>query len=132
MLGVGEGGKWREKPTDLIRRAALDGFESHLAFLFGPWLADPHHAAANGVQLIVARDDLDDLSALEPETSPEPKPLRRTVDDEAGNSLRVGAEVDNDAGSLLYDDPLGAATFVRREGGHGFVLDADSPQCQPY
>jgi hypothetical protein len=108
-----------------IRQAALDGFEPHLAFLLRSWFADPYDAAPNGIQLIVVGDDLDDLSALQPETSPEPEPLGRTVHDQAGNPSWVGSEVDHHAGSLFRDNTLRAATFVRREGVHGFTFDAE-------
>ena len=113
-----------------VRRRRLHAFESYLAFLLGSWLADPYHVTANGVQLIVARDDLDDLSTLEPETAPEPEPVGRAVHNQAGNPLGVGTEVDNNAGSLLYDDPLGSATFVLKKGGHGFILETDFPHVK--
>jgi hypothetical protein len=110
-----------------VRRRRLLCLQSNLAFLLGPWPANPYDATADGVQLIVAGDDLDDLSALQAETAPEPEPVGRAVHNQAGNPLGMGTEVDNNAGSLLYDDPLGSATFVRRKGGHGFILDADFP-----
>ena len=44
-------------------RFNLEGFEADLAILFGAGFTDPHHAAADGVQLIVAGDDLDELPA---------------------------------------------------------------------
>ena len=54
----------------------LKGFEADLAVLFGAGLADPNYATADGVQFIVAGDDLDELPALEPEAPTEAESLR--------------------------------------------------------
>lgn len=132
MLEVGCQGRWWEKPTGHLRWCALDGFEADLAFLFRTGSADPDHAAADGVQFVVAGDDLDDLPAFQPEAAAEAETVGRTIHDEAGDALRLGAEVDDDTGAFFRDDALGAAAFVAVEGGHGFVLDARSSQVNLY
>jgi len=90
----------------------LEGFEADLAILLGAGFADPDHAAAAGVQFVVAGNDLDELAASQPEAAAEAKPLGRTIHDEAGNPLRVGAEIDDHAGSFFHDNALGAAAFL--------------------
>ena len=103
--------------TEKRGRVALHGLDAHLTFLFGACFADPDNAAANGVQLI-AWNDLDDLSALEMETASEPETFGRAIDTQAGNALRMGAEIDDYTGAFLGDDALRATAFVSRKGGH--------------
>ena len=99
----------------------LDGFEADFAFLLGAWFADPDHVAADGLEFILTGDHLHDLAAPEPETSPKAESLRGAVHNQAGDPLRLGAEVDHNAGAFFSDDTLGTAGFVCR--GHGFALD---------
>ena len=107
------------------RRVTLDGFEANLAFLFGTGFADPDHTATDGVQFIIAGDDLDHLPTLEPEAAPQAEALRRTVHNEAGNPMRLRTEVNHHAGSLSHGDTFRAAAIVSWEGGHCFVLDEE-------
>jgi hypothetical protein len=100
----------------------LKGFEADLAFLLGAGFADPDHAAADGIQFVIARDDLDQLSAFEPEAASEAEALGRTVHNEAGNPARLRAEIDDHAGSLSHGGTLGASGFMHGGGGHCFVL----------
>ena len=93
-------------------RFKLEGFEADLAILFGAGFADPDDATADGVQFVVAGDDLDELAGPQPEAAAEAKPLGRTIHDEAGDALRVGAEIDDHAGSFFHDNALGAAAFL--------------------
>lgn len=95
----------------------LHGLNSNLTFLLGACLAHPDDTAANCVQLI-AWNDLDDLSTLETETSAKPKTLGGAIDNQAGNPLRMGAEIDDHTGALLRDDALRATAIVSRKGGH--------------
>jgi hypothetical protein len=108
----------------------LEGAETHLAFLLRAWFADPCDAAPNGAQF-VAGDDLHELSTPEPKTAAKPEPFGRTIDNQARNPLRDRTEVDDQAGSLPRGNPFRAASFVRGEGGHSFVLDGDFPQDPP-
>jgi hypothetical protein len=41
--------------------SVLERFEADLAILFGARLTDPDYAATDGVQFIIAGDDLDEL-----------------------------------------------------------------------
>ena len=45
-----------------IVRQDLDGFETDLAILLGTGFTDPDDAAADGIQFVIAGNDLDDLS----------------------------------------------------------------------
>lgn len=94
--------------------------------MFGAGFADPNYAAADGIQFIVARDDLNHLSGPQPETATEAEAPLRAVNDKTGNPLGVRAEVDDNAGSLSRDSAFRAAAFVRLKGGHCFVLNEDS------
>lgn len=67
----------------------LDGFEAEFAVLFGAGFADPDDTTLNGIQFIVAGDDLDELTSLQPETAAEAEAALRTVNDKAGNTLGV-------------------------------------------
>lgn len=89
----------------------LNGFEADLAVLFGAGFADPDHAAADGVEFIIAGDDLDKLPGAEPRAAPKAKPLGRPIHDEAGNTLRVRTEIDDDAGSFSQGNAFGSAAF---------------------
>lgn len=95
----------------------LHGLDSNLTFLFRACFAHPYDTAANCVQLI-AWNDLDDLSTLETETSAKPKTLGGAIDNQAGNPLRMGAEIDDYTGALLRDDALRATAIVSGKGGH--------------
>lgn len=90
-----------------------------------------YDAAPNGAQF-VAGDDLHELPAPEPETAAKPEPFGRTIDNQARNPLRHRTEVDDHAGSLPRGNPFRAASFVRGEGGHSFVLDGGFPQDPHY
>ena len=124
---MGKGKEARKESAGYILQFCLDGFESYFAFLFGTWFADPHDATADGLEFILAGNDLHDLAAPEPEASPEPESLGGAIHNQAGDPLRVGAEVDDDAGTFLRDDAFGAAALVAVECGHGFVLGAIFP-----
>ena len=104
-------------------REGLDGFEADLAILFGAGLADPDHAAADGIQFIIAGDDLDELTTFEPEAAPEAEALGRTVNNKAGNPLGMRSEVDNNTRPFLSNDALRAAAFVHWKCWHGFFLE---------
>ena len=67
----------------------LNGFEADLAILFGAGFSNPHHAAADGVEFVVAGDDLDKLPGPEPGAAPKAESLGRSIHDEAGNPLGV-------------------------------------------
>lgn len=103
----------------------LHGFEADLAFLFGAGFADPDHAAADGIQFIVAGDDLDHLPSPEPEAASQAEALGRTIHNEAGNPVWLRAEINDYAGSLSHGDAFRAASFASWEGGHCFVLDEE-------
>ena len=91
----------------------LYGFEANLAILFGAGFADPDNATSDDIQLVVAGDDFDELSAPKPEAAPKAKSFRRTVHDEAGNTLRLRAEINDHASSLSHGGTFGASAFVR-------------------
>lgn len=110
-------------------RLGLKGFEADLTVLLGAGFADPHYATFDGIQFIVAGNNLNELAALQPESATEAEALGRAVHNEAGDALGVRAEIDDHAGSLSHGDTLRAAAFVRREGGHCFVLDGEFPHC---
>ena len=57
----------------------LNGFEADLAILFGSRFAGPDHAAPDGIKLIVAGDDFDELPGPEPGAAPEAEAFGRTV-----------------------------------------------------
>lgn len=95
----------------------LHGLDSHLTFLFRADFADPDDTAANRIEF-VAWNDFDDLPALEMETASEPKAFGRAIDNQAGNALRMGAEIDDYTGALLCDDAVRATAFMSRKGGH--------------
>jgi len=65
--------------------------EADFAVLLGAGFADPDHAAADSIQFIIAGYDLDELPALQPETAAEAETALRTVNDKAGNPLRLRA-----------------------------------------
>jgi hypothetical protein len=84
------------------------------------------------MELILAGDNLHELSALEPEASPEPESVGGTINNQARDPMRLGAEVDDNTGAFFRDDAFGAAAFVCRKGGHGFALDARNSQVNLY
>jgi hypothetical protein len=78
--------------------------------------------ASNGVHLICAGNDLDDLTAPQSETSPEAEALRGTINDQARNPLWLGSKADHHTGTLLRGDSLRATIFMGGNTGHCFVL----------
>jgi len=121
--------KYRRKVAKSIR---LEGFEADFAFLFGAGLANPDHAAPDGVEFVITRDDLDQLSGSQPGAAAETESLGRTVHNQAGDPLGVRAEVDDDTGSFSDSDAFGAAAFAPKEGWHGFFLDGEFPHYTDY
>jgi len=89
----------------------LNGFEADLAVLFGAGFADPNYAAADGVEFIITGDDLDKLPRPKSRAAPEAKPLGRPIHDEAGNTLWVRTEINDDTGSFSQGNAFGAAAF---------------------
>lgn len=106
-----EGGSFGRETEQGDVRKLLEGFEADFAVLFGAGFADPNHAAADGIQLIVAGDDFDELAAFQPEAAPKTESLGRTVHDEAGDALWLRAEVDDYAGSFSQGNSFGAAAI---------------------
>jgi hypothetical protein len=110
----------------------LEGFEADLAILFGARLTDPDDAAADGVQFIIAGDDLDELPGPQPEATAEAETFGGAVHDEAGNPLGVRAEVDDHTRSLFHGDTFATAAFAPKEGWHGFFPDGEFPHYTDY
>jgi hypothetical protein len=96
------------RATDRSRDPAiwLEGFQAELSFTLGAGFADPDHLAALGGGHIFSEDKFDHLAAPKIETSSEPETFFRRIDDEAGESLRVAVQIDDQTGgSLRYGPP---------------------------
>ena len=110
----------------------LKGFEAELAFLFGSGLTDPDHATADGVEFIVARNDLDELARPQAKAAAKAESFGGAVHDQARNTLRLRAEVDDHTGSFSHGDTFRAAAISPKEGWHGFFLDGEFPHYTDY
>ena len=72
-----------------------DCFQAEFTFLFGAGFADPDHAALLGAGRFLIDGKFDHLAAPEVETSAQPEPFFRGIEDEAGESLRLAVQIDD-------------------------------------
>ena len=84
----------------------LDLFQADFSLLPGASFADPDHAASLGVGHLVVEDKFDHLAPPNKvETSAQPEAFFRGIEDEAGESLRVAVQIDDQAGAPLRHRP---------------------------
>jgi len=109
----------------------LNGLQADFSLLLGAGFADPDHAAALGAGRLFVEDQFDHFAAPQVEISAQPKPFFRGIQDEAGESLRLAVEIDDQAGAPLRHHTLRAAGFGEREAGHSFHHGSTSSDGTP-
>jgi hypothetical protein len=80
----------------------MDDFQADLAVLFRTRLANPDDAARHSTRSPFVRNEFDRLSSFQTGRAADAKPIVGTVEDEAGNALRLAAIVNDEAGAFFH------------------------------
>jgi hypothetical protein len=99
----------------------LHCFKADFSFPLGAWFADPDHPTALGAGHVFIEDKLDHLAAPKIETSTQPETFSRRINDEAGESLRLAVQIDDQAGAPLRRHARRAAALGAWQAGHSFT-----------
>ena len=79
----------------------LEDFQANFSFLLGAAFANPDHAATLGAERVLVEDKFDRLAAPKMENPAQPETFFRGIEDEAGESLLVAVQIDDQAGAPL-------------------------------
>jgi hypothetical protein len=99
----------------------LARFQAGFSFLLGTGFANPDYGAALGDGRVFVEDKLDHLAAPKVQTSAQAKTFFRVIEDEAGESLLLALQIDDQAGAPFRHHPLRASALGDRKAGHSLT-----------